>query len=154
MNSNNKLSNRKSNFELLRIIAMLLIIMGHISGQAFDSTRITESGKIFVTIMGSGSRIAVNLFLMIGIWFIGLLAWMFIKAQRQYKFSNDVTRDDALKVVAFVIVYFFASFAPSTFIGYSYQWLLIALACAHLSDSHIVRYNNPLPRNTALFKSV
>lgn len=92
--------------------------------------------------------------LMIGIWFIGLLAWMFIKAQRQYKFSNDVTRDDALKVVAFVIVYFFASFAPSTFIGYSYQWLLIALACAHLSDSHIVRYNNPLPRNTALFKSV
>ncbi|WP_173385427.1 acyltransferase [Ruminococcus flavefaciens] len=70
MNSNNKLSNRKSNFELLRIIAMLLIIMGHISGQAFDSTRITESGKIFVTIMGSGSRIAVNLFLMIGIWFM------------------------------------------------------------------------------------
>lgn len=65
---NNK--SRESNFELLRIIAMFLIIMGHMSGQAFDLSNMSMKNSIISIAFGSGSRIAVNLFLMIGIWYM------------------------------------------------------------------------------------
>ena len=65
-----ELTNRKSNFELLRIIAMMLIVMGHLGGQGFESDILSKSKQIFVVLVGSGARIAVNLFLMIGIWFM------------------------------------------------------------------------------------
>ena len=61
---------RQSNFELLRIIAILLIIMGHFGTQGFDATKLGGINGALCVFFSSGSRIAVNLFLMIGVWFM------------------------------------------------------------------------------------
>lgn len=61
------LNYRKSNYELLRILAMLLIIAGHFYGQTSDYH--TEGG-IFLKFFCYGLRVAVNLFLMIGVYFM------------------------------------------------------------------------------------
>ena len=61
---------RNSYFELLRIVSMLAIVLAHISGQAFDRDLVPVSGDVFMHIIGYGSRIAVNLFLMTGVWFM------------------------------------------------------------------------------------
>lgn len=61
---------RKSNFELLRIIAMMMIVSGHMYAQAFDLSMINIAGNSFMIIFCSAARIAVNLFLMTGIWFM------------------------------------------------------------------------------------
>ena len=59
---------RSSNFEILRIVSMYFIILGHFIGQG--------GGKNFPElymwggILGSGARIATNIFLMIGVWFL------------------------------------------------------------------------------------
>lgn len=60
---------RQSNLELLRIIAMLLIISGHFAGQGgvWGGSR---GNMFFIMLLASGLRIAVNLFLMIGVWFM------------------------------------------------------------------------------------
>lgn len=60
---------RQSNLELLRIIAMLLIVSGHFAGQGrmWSGSR---GNLLFVMFLASGLRIAVNLFLMIGVWFM------------------------------------------------------------------------------------
>ena len=73
---------RNSNFELLRIISMLAIVLSHISGQAFDIGEVPVTGVIFMNYFGSASRIAVNLFLMIGVWF---MADSDFKAKRFFK---------------------------------------------------------------------
>lgn len=52
---------RTSNFELLRILAMIFIVMGHFSGQASVPAS---------PVVAQGSRIAVNLFLILGVWFL------------------------------------------------------------------------------------
>lgn len=61
---------RNSNFELLRIVSMLAIVLAHVSGQAFDRELVSSNSDIFMLIIGYGSRIAVNLFLMTGVWFM------------------------------------------------------------------------------------
>jgi len=61
---------RNSNIELLRIIAMLFIVMGHFNGQAGFNHFSLLPNSVLVTILGSGSRIAVNIFLIIGAWFM------------------------------------------------------------------------------------
>ncbi len=61
---------RKSNFELLRIISMLMIVMGHMSGQALNPTQINDFQRSFYISLSSGSRIAVSFFLMTGLWFM------------------------------------------------------------------------------------
>lgn len=68
----------------------------------------------------------------IGLWFAALLVWMFLSAKKQYRQGSPDEKNGAVMVIAFVIVYFIASFAPSTFIGYSYQWLLIAVMGSQL----------------------
>lgn len=61
---------RQSNLELLRIIAMLFIAAGHLAGQGGILWGVPERELLFVMLAGSGLRIAVNLFLMIGVWFM------------------------------------------------------------------------------------
>jgi len=61
---------RTSNFELLRIIAMLLIIAGHFISQSGGGQKTTGINLFFSTVFGSASRVSVNLFLMIGVWFM------------------------------------------------------------------------------------
>ncbi len=63
---------RESNFELLRILAMLVIIAGHFFNQAHIVEYIQPfSFNQFVSfILCNFHRIAVNLFLMVGCWFM------------------------------------------------------------------------------------
>ena len=64
------LKTRSSNFELLRIIAILLIISGHLSSEGGVLEATTGFNHDFVLAVASGARIAVNLFLMLGCWFM------------------------------------------------------------------------------------
>lgn len=61
---------RNSNIELLRILAMCMIVCGHFIGQS--GLHITgETPNAFVLLlMGSGARIATNVFLLVGVWFM------------------------------------------------------------------------------------
>lgn len=61
---------RKSNWELLRIISMLMIVSGHFLGQTMAPETTTGTNLFFVCFAGSGARVAVNLFLLIGTWFM------------------------------------------------------------------------------------
>ena len=70
---NSESTKRQSNIELLRIICMLLIVMGHIVNQSeiLTSKNLYYTGNdIFALIVGSGSRMAVNCFLIISCWFL------------------------------------------------------------------------------------
>ena len=67
--------------------------------------------------------------------FVGLLIKAFLRARIMYESSNEVVRSNGLMIIAFVIIYALASFAPSSFITYSYQWMLIAVMFSQLRDS-------------------
>lgn len=61
---------RQSNLELLRILAILMVVMGHFirqSGLLESETGTNEALNVF---LGSGARIAVNIFVLIGSWFM------------------------------------------------------------------------------------
>ena len=73
--------------------------------------------------------------IVIFVWFCGLLLWTFHIAKTQYGRSIDSQKRMRLMVIAFTIVYSITSFASSSFIGYSYQWLLIAVMCSYLNEN-------------------
>lgn len=61
---------REANIELLRIVSMILVIAGHFVGQN-DVIEILDGFPLFIALLfGSAPRIAVNVFLIIGIWFM------------------------------------------------------------------------------------
>lgn len=60
------MNNRKSNIELLRIIAILMIVMMHFCSQG----GIPIGDNLLTTLLASGGRMAVNIFLLIGCWFM------------------------------------------------------------------------------------
>ncbi|MBQ2405990.1 MAG: acyltransferase, partial [Lachnospiraceae bacterium] len=63
---------RQSNFELLRILCMLLIMGIHITTQtAMDGIKINDSiNYYYVTLIGSAGRLVCNTFVIIGAWFL------------------------------------------------------------------------------------
>ena len=62
---------RTSNIELLRIIAMLAIVMGHFIGQSGAFTvGLSKTNLLYACFAGFGLRMAVNVFLIIGSWFL------------------------------------------------------------------------------------
>ena len=60
---------RKSNLELLRILAMLAIVSGHLLSQS-SLANVTGTNHILAMLLGSGVRIGVNVFLILGVWFM------------------------------------------------------------------------------------
>ena len=63
---------RRSGLELLRIIAMLLIVFGHFCSQS-DVMKFIEphsATAVIVAILGNASRVSVNLFLIVAVWFM------------------------------------------------------------------------------------
>ena len=66
-----KLKHRDSRFELLRIAAMLMIVLGHFATQSgiFSELR-GASYHAFYYFISLGPRIGVDLFVMIGAWFL------------------------------------------------------------------------------------
>lgn len=61
---------RNSNIEILRIFSMLMIVAGHFIEQSGLTINETSINNFLLVLIGSGSRIAVNIFLLIGIWFM------------------------------------------------------------------------------------
>lgn len=61
---------RQSNWELMRIISMLIIIAGHYCGQSGFLQYASNGEYWFASFFGSGARIAVNMFLLLGVWFM------------------------------------------------------------------------------------
>ena len=63
---------RKSNFELLRIITMIIIICGHICAQTAVGELKPSDGinYYFMMFVGNGGRLVINCFVMIGAYFL------------------------------------------------------------------------------------
>ncbi len=59
---------RNSNIELLRILCMSLIVLSHFINQSGAND--ISGNIIFITLFGNSSKIAVNIFLLIGSWFM------------------------------------------------------------------------------------
>lgn len=67
------------------------------------------------------------------LWFVFLLIKMFITAQKAYgSLHSKQQKEASLMAIGFIIIYCFASFAPSSFVGYIYQWAMIAVMCSQL----------------------
>ena len=75
--------------------------------------------------------------IIVGAGFIWLLLSMYRIAKKNYAAGDETLKMRGLMVMAFLIIYFIVSFAPSAFIGYSYQWLLLAVMCSLLIRSDI-----------------
>lgn len=61
---------RNSSFELLRLLAMATIVIGHFSGQSLIATTGNPLNHAIADFIGAGGRIAVNVFLLVGTWFM------------------------------------------------------------------------------------
>lgn len=61
---------RQSNWELLRIVSMLAIVAGHFFEQSGAYDVLNGFDLYIALFFGSGSRLAVSLFLMLGAWFL------------------------------------------------------------------------------------
>ena len=61
---------RKSSLELLRIISILAIVCGHFLSQSGLGEAMDGANRILAILMGSGVRIGVNIFLLLGVWFM------------------------------------------------------------------------------------
>ena len=75
---------RKSNFELLRILAILMVVMGHFIRQSGLLESEAGTNAALNIFLGSGGRIAVNIFLLIGSWFMVDSAFRPSKALKLY----------------------------------------------------------------------
>ena len=99
-NNSHQIKGRDSNFELLRIWAMFMIIIGHMSWQAFEADQLSMGGRVFIDLFCYGSKIAVNLFLMIGIWF---LVDSDFKASRVFKLYGSLWFYSIFITVALIV---------------------------------------------------
>ena len=61
---------RNSNIELLRILSMLAIIFCHITGESDVLNNLGENGQLFFGYLKGIGNISVNIFLIIGTWFM------------------------------------------------------------------------------------
>ena len=61
---------RNSSIEILRILAMVMIVVGHFGVQSLIATAGDPCNRAVVGFIGSGGRLAVNIFLLIGTWFM------------------------------------------------------------------------------------
>lgn len=68
--------------------------------------------------------------------FLVLLSKMTLKAVKKYRIADEENRILFLIVIGFAVNYIISSFAPSTFLGYAYQWLLIGLIACQLDKSN------------------
>ena len=61
---------RQSNFELLRLLAMLAIVAGHLFTEGLLISRATPGTLLPSLLLGCGARIATNVFVLLGCWFL------------------------------------------------------------------------------------
>jgi len=78
---------RESGIELLRILAMLLIILSHIPRFYAGGVDPLSASGLALALLTDAGRVAVNLFLLVGVWF--MVDWEF-KASRPLKLYLSV----------------------------------------------------------------
>ena len=103
ISSQNKISGRQSNIELLRIISMILIILFHFSTYVdfgFPTSSISLN-RLWVQFLYSGGRIGVNLFVMISGYF--LITSQRFKTEKALKLWTQVFTYSVLAFAAFVV---------------------------------------------------
>ena len=61
---------RQSNFELLRLLSMLAIVAGHLFTEGHLIAHATPGTLLPCLLLGSGARVATNLFVLLGCWFL------------------------------------------------------------------------------------
>ncbi len=61
---------RRSNFELLRLLAMLAIVSGHLFTEGDLIAHATPGTLLPSLLLGCGARVATNLFVLLGCWFL------------------------------------------------------------------------------------
>lgn len=61
---------RSSNLELLRLLAMFCIVANHLVGQGDVLRDASGVNFLFSFFVGNAARISVNVFLIIGCWFM------------------------------------------------------------------------------------
>ena len=61
---------RQSNFELLRLLSMLAIVAGHLFVEGRLVAHATPGTLLPCLLLGSGARVATNLFVLLGCWFL------------------------------------------------------------------------------------
>lgn len=61
---------RQSNFELLRILAIVFVVMEHFITQSQLALGMSTGHHLVNYFLGSGARIAVNVFVILGAWFM------------------------------------------------------------------------------------
>lgn len=84
---------RNSNIELLRIIAMLFIVMGHFVDQSNFNLYDESVNSMIISFLSMGACIGTNLFLIIGVWFMVdqlFMAKKVIKLYSQLLFTTVV----------------------------------------------------------------
>ncbi len=80
-------------------------------------------------------EIATQYGLLLFSFFIYMIGKLFVSAYHSYNsVATEEKKEYFLMIIAFILIYCIASFAPSAFLGYSYQWLVIALMCLKLDD--------------------
>lgn len=61
---------RNSNIEMLRFFSMLMIVAGHFAGQGGLKAEAAGNQRVLLYVFGSGQRVAINIFLIISVWFL------------------------------------------------------------------------------------
>ena len=61
---------RQSNFELLRLLAMLAIVSGHLFTEGHLIAHASDGTLLPSLLLGCGARVATNLFVLLGCWFL------------------------------------------------------------------------------------
>lgn len=93
-----KKAKRNSNIELLRIISMLLIVIGHSMGARFEGTNQPISVFIGNTVFGSWAILGVDLFVIISAWFLNVQRFRITRV-------ISVLLEAICYIIAFSIVY-------------------------------------------------
>lgn len=65
-----KARERQSNFELLRVLAMLFVVLGHLFTEGHLLSKAAGGALGASVALGCGARVAVNLFVLAGCWFL------------------------------------------------------------------------------------
>ena len=71
--------------------------------------------------------------IIIFVWYVGMIIMIFKKALHCYNCDdNRENKKQFMMIMMIIIVYVIVGFAPSAFLGYAYQWLILALCCIRL----------------------
>ena len=93
-----------------------------------SNSRLVNPHSLFIEIL-----VQYGIFIFIG--YISLLITMIKRARSVYlPIVNQNDKEEFAEIIGSIIVYILVSFAPSTFLGYAYQWLALGLISCQIDE--------------------